>query len=49
MKDFVFTVKFANGHRIKYTCNAKTYTEAYLKAVEANVVEEGDTVVPHSF
>lgn len=49
MKEFGFTIKFANGHRVKIVIKAKDYATAYIEAVTKNVVEAGDTVVPNSF
>lgn len=49
MKEFGFTIKFANGFRSKVVIKAKDYLTAYLEAVTKNVVNPGDTVVPNSF
>ena len=49
MKEFGFTVKFANGHKVKVVIKAKDYLAAYIEAVTKNVVNPGDTVVPNSF
>lgn len=46
MKIYWFTVTFSNGHTMRYSCNAESYAKAYLWAVEANVSELNDIVVP---